>query len=115
MARIRESKYRPSPMPNGGLEIPLLSLLKKVTVPEKFLKKNEKKGKRALYWTREKKSNNDMPVHFEANLVPGKQSTESKVDVDDSPKELAERENGNEIEVIEDSRNEENITIIVID
>ena len=62
-----------------------------------------------------KKSNNDMPVDFEANLVPGKQSTESKVDVDDSPKELAERENGNEIEVIEDSRNEENITIIVID
>ena len=56
-----------------------------------------------------------MPVHFEANLVPGKQSTESKVDVNDSPKELAERENGNKIKVIEDTRNEENITIIVID
>ena len=115
MARIRESKYRPSPMPNGGLEIPLLSLLKKVTVPEKFLKKMKKKVKELYIEPEKKKSNNDMPVHFEANLVPGKQSTESKVDVNDSPKELAERENGNEIKVIEDTRNEENITIIVID
>ena len=45
----------------------------------------------------------------------GKQSTESEVDANDSQKEPVERENRNEIGVIEDTRNEENITVIVID
>ena len=55
-----------------------------------------------------------MSVDFEADLVPGKQSTQSEVDANDSPKEPVERKNSNEIEVTEDTRNEENITVIVI-
>ena len=47
-ARVRESKYRPSPMPNGGLKISMLSLSKKVRAPEKLSKKWEKNA-RALY------------------------------------------------------------------
>ena len=53
-------------------------------------------------------------LDFDADLMPGKQSTESEIDADDSPKEPVERKNSNEIEVIEDTRNEENITVIVI-
>ena len=49
----------------------------------------------------------NMPVDFEADLVPEKQSTESEVDANDSPKEPMERENRNEIE--------ENITVFIID
>ena len=56
-----------------------------------------------------------MSVGSEAELVPEKQSTESKVDENDSPKEPVETESSNEIEVIEDIRNEENITVIVFD
>ena len=44
--------------------------------------------------------------------MPEKQSTESKVD---SPKEPVERKNSNEVEIIEDNKNEKNITVIVID
>ena len=47
--------------------------------------------------------------------MPEKQSTELEKDADDSLKEPLERENSNEIEVIEDTRNEEKITAIVID
>ena len=53
-----------------------------------------------------------MLVDFEADLMPEKQSTESEVDPNDSRKEPVERENGNKIEVIEDTRNEENVTVI---
>ena len=53
-----------------------------------------------------------MPLDFEAALVPEKQSTESEVD---SAKKSVERENSNKIEVIENNRNDENITTIVID
>ena len=76
----------------------------------------EKKVKR-LYIKLEKiiRSNDDMPVDFEADLVTQKQSTESEVDANDSPKELVERKTRNEIEVIEDTSNEENIIVIVID
>ena len=50
-----------------------------------------------------------MPVDFEADLVPEKQSTELEVDANDSQKEPVERENSNEIEDIEDTRNEETL------
>ena len=56
-----------------------------------------------------------MPVNFEADFVPEKQSSESKVDANDSPKVPLKRENSNEIEVIEDTRNKENITVIATD
>ena len=42
-ARVRESKYRPSPILNGGLEIPITLIIKKVTAPGKFLKKWKKR------------------------------------------------------------------------
>ena len=51
-----------------------------------------------------------MPVDFETDLVPEKQTTESEVDANDSPKEPVERENSNKIEVYEDTRS----TVIVI-
>ena len=51
---------------------------------------------------------------LQADLVPDKQSTESELDANNSPKESVEREKRNEIEVIEDSRNKEN-TLIAID
>ena len=90
----------------------LLSLSKKVTAPEKFLS-NGKKGKRALYEPEKIiRSKDGMPLDFEAALVPEKQSTESEVD---SAKKSVERENSNKIEVIENNRNDENITTIVID
>ena len=90
----------------------LLSLSKKATAPEKFLS-NGKKGKRALYEPEKIiRSKDGMPVDFEAALVPEKQSTESEVD---SAKKSAERENSKKIEVIENNRNDENITAIVID
>ena len=53
-----------------------------------------------------------MPVDFEADLVPEKQSAGSEVDANDSPKEPVESENDNEIEITEDIRNKENITLI---
>ena len=56
-----------------------------------------------------------MPVNFETDFVPEKQFTESKIDANDSPKVPLERENSNEIEVIEGTRNKENITVIVTD
>ena len=90
----------------------LLSLSKKVTAPEKFLSYG-KKGKRALYEPEKIiRSKDGMPLDFEAALVPEKQSTESEVD---SAKKSVERENSNKIEVIENNRNDENITTIVID
>ena len=65
--------------------------------------------------TEEIRSNNDMPRDFEADLVPEKQSVGSEVDVNDSPKEPVESENDNKIEMIEDTRNKENITLIEIE
>ena len=79
--------------------------------------KNEKKEVKELYIEPEKiiRSNDYMPVNFEADFVPEKQSSESKVDANDSPKVPLKRENSNEIEVIEDTRNKENITVIATD
>ena len=56
-----------------------------------------------------------MSVGSEAELVPEKQSTESGVDENDSPKEPVQTESSSEIEVIEDIRNEENIIVIAFD
>ena len=94
---------------------PLLSLSRKVTAREKFSKEWEK-GKE-LYIEPKKiiRSNDAMSVGSEAELVPEKQSTESGVDENDSPKEPVETESSSEIEVIEDIRNEENIIVIVFD
>ena len=68
-----------------------------------------KKRVKELYIEPEKitRGNDDMPVDFEADLVPEKQSTELEVDANDSQGEPVERENSNEIEDIEDTRNEE--------
>ena len=94
---------------------PLLSLSRKVTTREKFSKEWEK-GKE-LYIEPKKiiRSNDAMSVGSEAELVPEKQSTESGVDENDSPKEPVQTESSSEIEVIEDIRNEENIIVIVFD
>ena len=73
----------------------------------------EKKKKiKELYIELEKiiRSKDDMPVDFETDLVPEKQTTESEVDANDSPKEPVEGENSNKIEVYEDTRS----TVIVI-
>ena len=51
---------------------------------------------------------------FQADLLPEKRSTELELDANDSPKESVERENRNEIEIIEETRNKEN-TVIAID
>ena len=56
-----------------------------------------------------------MPVDFEAYLAPEKQSAEPEVEANDSQKKPVERENSNKIDVIEDTRNEENITLIEIE
>ena len=45
-------------------------------------------------------------MDYEVDLVPEKQSAESEVDANKSPKEPVERENNNEIEITEDTRNE---------
>ena len=52
------------------------------------------------------RSNDDLLVDFETDLVPENQSTESEVDANDSPKEPVEREN---------IRKEENTTVIATD
>ena len=72
---------------------PLLSLSKKVTTPEKFSKKWKKKKIKELYIELEKiiRSKDDMPVDFETDLVPEKQTTESEVDANDSPKRTCGR------------------------
>ena len=95
---------------------PLLSLLKKGSNTGEAFEKMEEKVKE-LHIEPEKiiKRNDDMPVDLEADLVPEKQSTESEVDANYSPKEPVERGNSNEIEVNEDTRNKENITVIVTD
>ena len=70
-----------------------------------------KKKVKELYIEPEKiiRGNDDMPADFEADLVPEKQSTELEVDANDSQGEPVERENSNEIEDIEDTRNEETL------
>ena len=92
---------------------PLLSLLKKGSNTGEAFEKKVKE----LHIEPEKmiKSNDDMPVDLEADLVPEKKSTESEVDANYSPKEPVERGNSNKIEVNEDTRNKENITVIVAD
>ena len=94
-ARVRESKYRPSPISNGGLEIPITLIIKKGNSTREVFEKMEKK-KKELYIELEKiiRSNSDMSVDFEADLVPEKQSTESEVNANDSP---VERENSNKM------------------
>ena len=70
-----------------------------------------KKKVKELYIEPEKitRGNDDMPADFEADLVPEKQSTELEVDANNSQGEPVERENSNEIEDIEDTRNEETL------
>ena len=69
MARVQESKHRPSPVPNGGLEIPITLVIKKGNSTSDVLENMEKRVKE-LYIEPEKiiRSNNDMPVDFEADL-----------------------------------------------
>ena len=115
--RVRELKYKPSPVPSGGLEIPITVSIKKGNSTGEVPKKMKKKKVKELCIEPEKiiRSSDNIPVDFEADLVPEKQSTESEVDANDSPKGHVERENSNKIGVIEDTRNEENVTTIVID
>ena len=69
MARVQESKHRPSPVLNGGLEIPITLVIKKGNSTREVLENMEKTVKE-LYIEPEKiiRSNNDMPVDFEADL-----------------------------------------------
>ena len=69
MARVQESKYRPSPVPNSDLEIPITLIIKKGNSTREVLENMEKRVKE-LYIEPEKiiRSNNDMPVDFEADL-----------------------------------------------
>ena len=87
--QVQELKYWSSPIPNGGLEIPIKLIITKGNSTREVFEKMAKKAKE-FYIEPEKiiKSNNDMPVDFEADLVPEKQS---EVDADNSPKEPVER------------------------
>ena len=69
MARVQESKHRPSPVLNGGLEIPITLVIKKGNSTREVLENMEKRVKE-LYIEPEKiiRSSNDMPVDFEADL-----------------------------------------------
>ena len=69
MARVQESKHRPFPVLNGGLEIPITLVIKKGNSTREVLENMEKRVKE-LYIEPEKiiRSNNDMPVDFEADL-----------------------------------------------
>ena len=69
MARVQESKHRSSPVPNGGLEIHTTLVIKKGNSTREVLGNMEKRVKE-LYIEPEKirRSNNDMPVDFEADL-----------------------------------------------
>ena len=45
-ARVRESKYSPSRIPDGGLEIPIMYIIKKSDSTTKVFKKKKKKKKK---------------------------------------------------------------------
>ena len=67
-ARVQQSKYRPSPIPNGGLEIPITLIIKKGNRIRELFKEMEKKVKE-LSIEPEKmiRSEDGMSVDFEAD------------------------------------------------
>ena len=67
-ARVQQSTYRPSPVPNGGQEIPIILIIKKGNKIRELFKEMEKKVKE-LFIEPEKiiRSKDDMSVDFEAD------------------------------------------------